>query len=341
MFTSAELSKLVSEYIEVHCAIRRRLSVRTVGNKRDTFRNLLTWLKDRPLDEQSLQEYVDEMDKRMTPNSRNTNLRYIRTFVKYLYEVKEVIDKDWGYKVEYAKERKKKYDIVKPEIMEQIIIEGCRPGPGDNSINRVIKKEMQLAMRFMLRTGCRFNETSHIAGKDLILDSDPPMFWVTGKGGNQEMAPLPKDMVEVLRERVGFGRVFRITDQTCNRAIKRGMEILGIVGKALTCHSCRHIFAISLLLQGVSLQQVSRLLRHKDIKVTDACYSQYDKSDLSLILNSKQALVRTAISPAEVVDEYENMIKRYGIDKDIRFKQKLNRESNKLVIELTWQASVA
>jgi len=58
-----------------------------------------------------------------------------------------------------------------------------------------------------------------------------------------------------------------------------------------TVHTLRHIFCTSLLKRGVSLQIVSRLMRHSNVGITDKTYSHYLVEDLSLGLN-KHPLIK-------------------------------------------------
>lgn len=333
MFHGAELKKLISEFLEVHCPNRLHQSPRTVGNKRDTFRKFLKWLGDKEFNKDNLQEFVDFLDTYMQPQSRNTQLRYIKSFIRFLIDQKE-LEINWASKVKYAKETQKKIELVSPLVMEKIIIEGCRPGPTDNSYNARQKKEMELAMRFDLRTGLRRKELLGMRGSDLELDNNPPIFYVKGKGGNIEPAVLPKDMVSALRDRITRDRVFRTAGSGCNRAIKRGMKKLGIVGKNLTLHSIRHIFATALLQKGVSLQVVSRLLRHSSVDITDKIYTHYNLQDLAVVINTKQELVRLSASVDEVFDDIVYAMNNTGIDNDPRFKKTIERDGKSLIFKI-------
>lgn len=333
MLQGEELTKLISEFLEVHCPKRLGQSKRTVGNKRDMFRRLLKWLGNRELNKETLQAHIDYMDTIMQPQSRNTQLRYIKSFITFLVD-KGLYESNWAYSIKNAKTTKKKIELVSPTVMEKIIIEGCKPGPNDNAMTIRQKNEMEAGMRFVLRTGLRKKEFLGLKGSDLQLDHNPPMFYVEGKGGDIEPAPITKDMVEPLRERVNRERVFKTTGSGCNRAIKRGMRVLGITNKRLTVHSLRHIYATGLLMKGVSLQQVSKLLRHSSVEITDEIYSHYTLTDLSVIANTKQDLVRLSASVDEVFDDLLYSISNSGLDNDHRFRKSVERSNNELIIRI-------
>lgn len=333
MLQGDELKKLISEFLNVHCPRRLGQSKRTVGNKKDMFRRLLKWLGDRELNKETVQAHVDYMDTIMQPQSRNTQLRYIKSFITFLVD-KGLYESNWAYSIKNAKTTKKKIELVSPLVMEKIIIEGCKPGPSDNAMTLRQKKEMEAGMRFALRTGLRKKELLGLKGSDLQLDHNPPMFYVEGKGGDIEPAPIPKDMINLLKGRVSREKVFKTTGSGCIRAIKRGLKALGITNVKLTLHSLRHIFATGLLLKGVPLQQVSKLLRHSSVEITDEIYSHYTLTDLAIITNTKQDLVRLSASVDEVFDDVIYSVKNTGIENDKRFKTVIERSKDGLIIKI-------
>lgn len=69
---------------------------------------------------------------------------------------------------------------------------------------------MREALRFILRTGLRINELLMLKGSDLNLYDNPPTFWVLSKGGNRELLPLPKDMLEELKTRQRMSAFFKL-----------------------------------------------------------------------------------------------------------------------------------
>ncbi|NTU47272.1 tyrosine-type recombinase/integrase [Candidatus Roizmanbacteria bacterium] len=306
------LRELVTKYIEEYGISEKCDLPKTTKNKRESFKRFFIFLGNSEFNLESIRKYNIFLEKKGNKAStRQTELKCLKSFVHWLY-VEEYIEKDWSVRFPKLSVKKKKIDIVSPEVAEQIIFEGCKPGDGDNSRNREIKKSMEIMMRLMLRTGLRFNEANGLSNVDLNFDLPKPIIQIqNAKGGDYEIIPCPLDMKNELLERMENKKLFKNTIHTCNLALKRGCNALGIKEK-LTSHSLRHIFASSLLAQGVSLQQVSRLLRHSSVEITDQIYSHYSIEDLQRIISTKGVLTKKSATTEEMFNEIEQAIKNTG-----------------------------
>ncbi|MFC1537409.1 tyrosine recombinase XerC [Gemmatimonadota bacterium] len=114
------------------------------------------------------------------------------------------------------------------------------------------------------------------------------------KGGRQEVFPLGKSAVSVLKRAIGnrdSGYVFINPDTgtryyAINRTYSRAVDKLGLkVGESrLRFHDLRHVFATWLHQSGVSLDALRPLLGHRDRDTTDR-YAYLDRKDTGKVLN--------------------------------------------------------
>ncbi len=131
-----------------------------------------------------------------------------------------------------------------------------------------------LLTRFLLHTGLRVGEAVALRWEDVTLRERSGKVLVReGKGQLQAELPLNAEARKALREwRKMQGetststRVWPITARTYQRYLERIRRVAGL--EELTPHTLRHTFGRMLVEQGVPLQTVSRLMRHRNIQTT-------------------------------------------------------------------------
>lgn len=251
-------------------------------------------------------------ERHLKRNTIRTAVRLLTTFTKYLFK-KKFLESDFSDQFVMPREEFKEFHLLSIEMTEKAIFAGTKPGRGDNSRNRNIKlNECRPGLQFILRTGLRNFELRNIKGSDLELDGETPRVRIHSKGGRSEYIPVPMDMLEFLRLRQNRDRVFCVSAELLNTAIKRGCTKLGV--HTINVHDLRHTFATHLLVTGVPIQEVSRLLRHKSVLITDRYYSHYLMKDLSRAMNSNHALIRHGISDDLKADYIRKALERVGIN---------------------------
>lgn len=313
---------------------------KTARNKRDAFKRLERFLEGRELTFETAVAYQqDKVNRGIKPSSIMTEFRNIRAFIRW-QEERGYIEKSYADQINLPKiSRRPVFPLITPEVAERIILAGTEPQlfipkrQGDTPRNRFIKAEMREALRFALRTGVRIQELTALKGTDLNLEDDPPTFWVApSKGHDRELLPLPKDMLKVLKSRKDRDRVFVVTPSGCNHALQRGVRKLKQhFDIPLTVHKLRHICATGMLRNGVPVQFVQGILRHKDINITIECYGHFIIKDFAMAMNS-QPIVRNGLDEMEVLDSLEQTIKRTGIEKDKRFALEVVKTPDKIAI---------
>lgn len=162
-------------------------------------------------------------------------------------------------------------------------------------------------LRVMIGSGLRSCEIVRLDTTDLQRRGKKFYLNVLGKGrsGKQKveisksvydqlMAYLKKRSAKFRRGEAMFtstanrNRGQRLQTQSISRLAKAAMRSVGIDSSTITCHSCRHAFATILLKNcGVDLRRVSKLLRHKDTRVSERYLHDLDReSDNSISLLS-------------------------------------------------------
>jgi len=133
-----------------------------------------------------------------------------------------------------------------------------------------------LLTRFLLHTGLRVSEALALRWGDVALRERSGWVLVReGKGRLQAEVPLNAEARKALREWLEVqgqgtpeagGRVWPITARTYQRYLERTRRRAGL--ERLTPHTLRHTFGRMLVEQGVPLQTVSRLMRHRNVQTT-------------------------------------------------------------------------
>jgi len=124
------------------------------------------------------------------------------------------------------------------------------------------------------------------------LTADGKLFLYRAKTGTPVYVPLPTEVANLLREIPNSNpRYFfwsgtgerenakKSWDKSLRRLFKSAnLREADGTPKRCTAHMCRDTFAVELLLSGVPLDQVSLLLAHDSIKVTEKHYAPFVKA---------------------------------------------------------------
>lgn len=311
--------------------VEQNLRPTTLRNRQDFLKRLLDFLSGKPFNFESARAYVRHLRKLgWQPSSLNAEIKQLRALVNFLFK-RKYVSESFARDIVLAKVHKKQLDLIDPEVVEKIIIAGCAPTKSDNQLGKRVKRDMKVALRFMLRTGLRVSELCRLRGSDFRLEDSKPNFTCLSKGGHEDILPLPRDMIKDLEPRVGREKVFETTPEGLNRALKRGARKLGIKTR-IHCHLLRHIFCTALLREGVPIVKVKRLMRHSTLKYTDDTYSHYTLDDLELALNALP-IIKTRLQPEEIFDFIERAVKE-RIKGNKRFKFVVDRNEERLVVKV-------
>ena len=125
---------------------------------------------------------------------------------------------------------------------------------------------------------CCFTGLSYIDAKNLVEDNIRNSFdgklWIMGKrvktdtSYNIPLLDTPQQIIEKYKGKLSDNKVLPVpSNQKLNEYLKEIGSICGI-NKDLTFHLARHTFATLTLTKGVSIETVSKMLGHTNIKTT-------------------------------------------------------------------------
>ena len=154
------------------------------------------------------------------------------------------------------------------------------------------KRNYTMAL-LLLDTGIRVSELVNLQLKDVSLEGS--YFKVRGKGSKERLVPLGQSSRRALAEYVRRHRpestlpkldpVFPTTTgyplrpDYVYKIISKACRAVGIEGKRLGPHTCRHTFARNFLLNGGDLLTLQRILGHSSLEVVKL-YVHLDTNDL-------------------------------------------------------------
>lgn len=299
---------------------------KTIKNKRNGLTRFLTFLGDKPLTLENVRAYILYMaEKGVVPSSIRQEIKYIKALLHFLQKRKYITrDENFSEEIDTPKVRKRVKQFISEELAEQVIISGTEPNPNSKADLQAVRTCLQ----FMLRHGVRISEAIRITAEDLNLLADEPFVMLHSKGGDYEQMPISTDFVPLLKGKTG--KIFPVSEDSCNSALARGAKIHGIENK-ISCHSLRHIYALGRLRRGESLQLVSRTLRHSSVKITDDYYSQFNLTDLAPVVNNSP-LIRKGLTIEQVFERLKRAVERSGVTKDERLTYTIKETENGLTI---------
>jgi len=214
------------------------------------------------------------------PLSAYKNLERLRTFFAFCQQAGWIPQNPAkALKPPKLPEKSSKVKVFSDEDLEKITA-ACDAYPQRNvwgHDNRARVKALVLTLRY---SGMRIGDViglqkSHLKGDKLFLN--------TQKSGSKIYVPLPTAAVEALTAIQSDGPHFfwsgnglrKSSVADWQRAIRRLFDIAEVTGHP---HMFRHTFATDLLSRGIPIEDVSVLLGHKSVRITEAYYSHWVKA---------------------------------------------------------------
>lgn len=149
------------------------------------------------------------------------------------------------------------------------------------------------AMLLLLaRLGLRAGDVARLRLSDIEWENGT--LRVSGKSRYEVRLPLPQDLGDALlqyldcRPQVASDHVFVraiapfkpfVSGDGISSAVKRSLQRAGVVAPTKGAHLLRHTAATEMLRQGVSLDQIGAVLRHRSVETT----AYYAKVDVALL----------------------------------------------------------
>jgi integrase len=214
------------------------------------------------------------------PLSAYKNLERLRSFFAFCQQAGWISQNPAkALKPPKLPERSSKVKVFADDELDKIVA-ACDEYPQRNAWghdNRARVKALVLTLRY---SGMRIGDVvglqkSHLKGDKVFLN--------TQKSGSKIYVPLPTAAVDALGAIENGSAYFfwsgkglrKSAVADWQRAIRRLFEIAGVTGHP---HMFRHMFATDLLSRGIPIEDVSALLRHRSVRITEAYYSHWVKA---------------------------------------------------------------
>ena len=302
MMETTDFAKHLTNFLTKYLAGERNASPHTISSYRDTFVQLIFFMKKvkkvearhlelEMLSREAIVSFLDwiQQERKCGNATRNYRLAAIHSFFSYLqYECPERIylwQKVMSIKVQPHQKRSFNYitlDGIKL-IFAQI----------DTGNKRSRRNLAMLAL--MYDSGARVQELIDLTPSSIRLET-PCIVKLIGKGRKERIVPLQDEQVVLLRTYMDENRMLephqnkhplffncwgkKLTRSGVNYILKGYADIARkinpmLIPERISCHVLRHSKAMHLLQAGVNLVYIRDLLGHVSIQTTDV-YARAD-----------------------------------------------------------------
>lgn len=270
------IDKLVEEFLAQHDV---RKSSR--DRYRKSLKQFLDWAQGRDIVQitrESLLEYKESLHiAKKSTKTIGAYLVAIRLFYEYLdqkYDIKNVAKGIHSPK----QENKFEHNALTEDQCTQLLEHYKKAG----------NIRDYAMINLMLRTGMRTIEISRALIEDIGKKDGADCLFLHGKGRDdkKEFVLLTAKALELLKEYLATrgaynpsdslfisesnnGKGTSISTKTISSVAREGLDAIGLYGKdGYTAHSCRHSAGSIMLTKGVPLDQIKKVLRHKNVSTT-------------------------------------------------------------------------
>ncbi len=305
MSESSEIYRLKRQFLE-YLEIEKGSALRTIENYEHYLTKIFAQMKAEKvadITDDSVREFRLWLNRQATRSkdtvskkTQNYYLIALRMFLKFL--AKRDIPALAAERIELAKVTARHLDLITPEELRRLI-----DAPKGEELRDLRDKAI---LELLFSTGLRVSELCSLP-RDINIDSDE--LSVKGKGGKIRVVFISetarkavkkylnarKDLGEGLFVRIdpdrGFkrkkkeagnerykGKDYDNLDRHSVEAIVRRCAIKAGIGKKVTPHTLRHVFATDLLSNGADLRSVQVMLGHANIMTTQVYTHVTDKT---------------------------------------------------------------
>lgn len=231
------------------------------------------------------------------------------TLIRYMKALKKITNRclanDWIQKDPFAG-IKFREDPTDPEFLtleEVDRIYNCNPG---NKRLEVIR-DMFLMSAF---TGLAFTDVLQLTDDHIVTDNDGNK-WIrkprqkTKQMSNIPLLDIPLAIIEKYQGDKKAAKKGVLLPIPCNQVMNRYLKEIATIckiNKHLTMHTARHTYATLCLSQGVSLKNVSKMLGHASVKMTERYARVLDSSilrDMNAIRDTLNLRNRAEVGDSE------------------------------------------
>ena len=202
---------------------------------------------------------------KLTLKTVSRKINSIRSFFKYLY-TKKLVNVNPSSEINHPKYRNKK-----PRVLSQMEYFALREASRNNfRLNTMIE--------LLLQTGLRISELSNLQKRDIYLDEKSPYLVVRGYSSTEERAvPLNHKVKQCLRSYLNQDKT--LFQPLFSTKTGKNIEIRNIrtsidkaIANAQIKNACvndlRNTFIVAQLANGISLDNLAKIVGHKNINTT-------------------------------------------------------------------------
>ncbi|MCC8089187.1 MAG: site-specific integrase [Rikenellaceae bacterium] len=227
-------------------------------------------------------KYITDLDfylKTERGCSHNSSTKYLKNFKKIIRIAlaNDLIQKDPFANIKF------RLDVVEPEFLEDHEIQAIV----DKEIRAARMAQVKDAFLFCCFTGLAFSDVKGLKPEHIVRDNDGSL-WIrkprqkTKIMCNIPLLDVPKQIIEKYKDHPSCVKQGQLLPVPCNQKmnayLKELADLCGI-NKEISTHTGRHSFATSIALaNGVSIENVAKMLGHSDTKMTRHYARVLDKS---------------------------------------------------------------
>ena len=289
-------SQALKDY-QSYLRIERGLSQNTIASYSLDIKKLMQWLEENSIrespekiTEKTLQEFIYQVAKSMTPRTQSRIISGLRGFFNYLI-FEEYRNTNPLELMESPKVGQKLPDTLSEEEIDAIIsaIDLSKP---QGQRNKAI-------LETLYGCGLRVPELTELKISDLFFEEG--FIKVTGKGDKQRLVPIAGSTIKYIDLYVKEIRVHQTIAENAKDTLflnRRGKPLtramiftivknlteLSGIQKNVSPHTFRHSFATHLLQNGADLRAIQQMLGHESITTTEI-YTHIDKTHLTQVMH--------------------------------------------------------
>lgn len=303
MVETTQIEKLKREFLQ-YLEIEKGSALRTIENYEHYLSKIFTTMKAKTVEDitdDSVREFRLWLNRQPTrtkdtvsKKTQNYYLIALRMFLKYL--AKRDIQALPAERIELAKVTSRHLDLITPQELNRLL-----NAPKGKDLRDLRDKAI---LELLFSTGLRVSELCSLP-RDINIESEE--LSVRGKGGKVRVVFVSeearravksylaarKDIAEGLfvrldpekgekkktaQEKRYTGKDYGSLDRHSVEAIVRRCAVMAGIGRKVTPHTLRHLFATDLLSNGADLRSVQVMLGHSNIMTTQVYTHVTDKT---------------------------------------------------------------
>lgn len=251
----------------------------------------------------------------LAPASRARRLSAVRQLCRFLTH-DGLFDEDPSFGLSGPKQGRRLPRTLSVAEVDGLLAAARRACEGLAGRELVRAVRLHCLVEMLYATGMRVSEL--VSLPMAVLDGDPRVLTIVGKGGRQRIVPLTHAARVALDRYLGLGTApgdgvaprvrtkylfassgieGHLTRQRLAQELKELAVVAGLDPERVSPHVLRHAFASHLLDRGADLRAVQQLLGHADISTTEI-YTHVLSERLKELVNRHHPLARAAAGEA-------------------------------------------